>query len=82
MKPSYDDLTITITDDRPASGMWHTGPNPCWVTVKHNPTGTMARCYHRSQFRARESAMACVELMLDAIDSTDKPEFIERIADK
>lgn len=73
------DLTITVTLDKPTSGMWHCGPNPSWVTVKHNPTQIMARAYHRSQHKAREIAMACVALMVeDARDDVCSfPEALE-----
>jgi len=70
------DLTITIDSDRPPSGMWHCGPNACWVTVKHNPTQIMARAFHRQQRKAREIALACVELMV-AECGTDTPQFPE-----
>ena len=58
------DYTVTCTPDKPQGGMWHCGPNAGWVTVKHHPTGIMARAYHRQQHKAREIALACVEMMV------------------
>lgn len=75
-----DSIRITVTADRPRGGMWHTGPNPCWVTVTHLPTMIEARAYHRSQHKAREMAMACVELMIaDARAEDDVCAFPEAL---
>lgn len=60
-----EELTVTTEIDRPKGGMCHTGPNPCWVTIKHHPTGVIAKAYHRQQHKARELAMACVEIMVE-----------------
>ena len=76
---SDDDYTVTITEDRPKGGAWHTGPNPCWVTVKHNPTGIMARAFDRQQHKAREIAMQCVRVMRAAYDG-EPPRFIDRVS--
>jgi len=70
------DLTVTVQEDRPKGGMWTNGPNPCWVTVKHHPTGIMARAYHSRQHKAREMALACVEMMV-ADCGVDGPQFPE-----
>ena len=72
---------IDITADRPTSGQWHCGPNPCWVTVTHLPTMAEARAYHRSQHKAREAAMACVELMIsDTMTEGDTCSYPEAIS--
>tara|TARA_R110000823_G_scaffold216748_3_gene346255 strand:+ start:1095 stop:1361 length:267 start_codon:yes stop_codon:yes gene_type:complete len=62
---------VDIVADRPSGGMWHCGPNPSWVTVTHLPTMTQARAYHRSPHKAREAALACVQLMLDDLLCAD-----------
>ena len=72
---------IDITADRPTSGQWHCGPNPCWVTVTHLPTMTEARAYHRSQHKAREAAMVCVQLMLsDTLTEGDTCSYPEALS--
>jgi len=74
------DFHISVVADRPASGMWHCGPNPSWVTVTHLPTMIQARAYHRSQHKAREMAMACVEMMIaDARAESDVCNFPEAL---
>jgi hypothetical protein len=79
---SDEDFVITVVDDRPPGGMWHCGPNPCWVTVKHVQTQIMARAYHRSQRKAREMAMACVEMMIaDARAERDSCNFPEALGE-
>ncbi len=79
MALSYDDLLIEITEDRPASGMWHCGPNAAWVAVTHIPTMISARAYDRHHRLARERAIACVELMVaDCRDA--ECQFPERVA--
>jgi len=55
---------VEVVPDRPSSGMLHSGPNPSCVTVTHLPTMTQARAYGRSQHKAREAAMTCVQMML------------------
>lgn len=60
-----DDLRIDVVEDRPDRGMWHCGPNAAWVTVTHLPTMISARALDQHQWGARETAMACVELMVD-----------------
>ncbi len=71
---------VEVTVDRPTSGMWHCGPNPSWVTVTHIPTMTQARAYHRSQHKAREAAMACVQMMLgDLLCENDQCSFPEAV---
>lgn len=66
-----DPETIKIVEcvpDKPKSGMWHCGPNPFWVTVEHIPTKMRVRVLHSSQWKARENALAALELILDASD--------------
>ena len=57
---------VDIVADRPSCG-----PNPSWVTVTHLPTMMQARAYHRSPHKAREAALACVQLMLDDLLCAD-----------
>lgn len=65
------DFTVELTVDKPKSGQWHCGPNAAWVTVTHVPTQISARAYHRQQFKAKEIAMACVELMVAESGETE-----------
>jgi protein subunit release factor A len=74
-----EDLKIEMTEDRPSGGMWHNGPNPCWVSVTHLPTMISARAYERSAHKAKSSAMACVEMMLSNA-ANDQCHFPERLA--
>lgn len=73
------DIRVECVVDKPTSGMWHNGPNPSWVTVTHIPTMITARAYDRSQHRARQSAMACVEMMVEAsqCDECSFPKLVE-----
>lgn len=77
LKP--EDLKVEGVDDRPKGGMWHNGPNPCWVTVTHLPTMICARAYGRSQHKARQAALACVEMMV-AEAGNDRCSFPERLS--
>ena len=78
----YDQFRVDVVADRPKGGMWHTGPNPSWVTVTHLPTMVQARAYHRSQHKAREAAMACVEMMLaDCLRAGDVCSYPEALGD-
>lgn len=56
---------VELVEDRPGSGMWHTGPNAAWVTVTHLPTMISARAFDLSHFAARKTAMACCEMMVE-----------------
>ena len=77
-----EQFRVDVVQDRPASGMWHCGPNPSWVTVTHLPTMTQARAYGRSQHKAREYAMSCVQMMLsDLCADGDVCSFPEALAD-
>ena len=58
------DFRIDIVYDKPKSGMWHCGPNNCWVTVTHIPTMTQARAYHKHDRTARINAMDAVQFMI------------------
>lgn len=77
MLPSKD-IKVECTEDRPASGMWHCGPNPAWVTVTHLPTMISARAYHRSHHKAMRAAMTCVEMLLEEAQ-VDKCHFSDRL---
>ena len=59
------DIRIDVVSDKPIKGMWHTGPNAAWVTVTHLPTMISARMFDEMQHKARDSALACVELMVE-----------------
>ena len=82
MSEAPDVFRVTIAVDRPSGGMWHCGPNASWVTVTHLPTMTQARAYHRSQHKAREAAMACVQMMVEDCqdDQCSFPDAADRIA--
>lgn len=60
-------IRVDLAHDKPSSGMWHCGPNACWVTVTHLPTLMQVRVYSgdRSQHQARNEAMTLMEMMLD-----------------
>ena len=75
-----EDIRIECVADRPESGMWHTGPNPSWVTVTHIPTMISARAYDLSQHKALRAAMACVEMLVEESRS-DRCSFPERITE-
>lgn len=68
-------------EDRPASGMWHCGPNAGWVTVTHLPTMISARAFDQSQHHARQTAMACCEMMVEQSRLT-KCQFPDRLAER
>ena len=76
------DVVINIVEDRPASGMWHCGPNACWITVTHLPTKAQVRVYSggvKSQHRTRQNAMELLAMMI--AEHGDEPcMFPERIA--
>ena len=69
---------VDVQEDRPERGMWHCGPNSCWVTVTHMPTMISATAYSESQWKARNRAKACVEMML-AEEPDAAPRFLERM---
>jgi protein subunit release factor A len=60
------DYRVSLVEDRPSSGQWHCGPNAAWVTVTHLPTMISARAFDDSQSKARQTAMACCEMMVEA----------------
>ena len=64
-------FTVTGAQDKPTRGMWPSGPNPGWVTVRHNASGISATARHRQQHKAWQIARACVELMLAENDAGD-----------
>lgn len=59
-------IDVNCVEDRPLSGMWHCGPNPCWVTVTHVPTLTSIRIHsgYKSQHQTRAIAIELLELAL------------------
>jgi protein subunit release factor A len=69
---------VDIVEDRPEGGVWHCGPNACWVTVTHLPSGVSATAYHPYQHKAREYAMDAVKYML-ADDRVGLPAYRERM---
>ncbi len=73
-----DQVRIELTEDRPKGGAWHCGPNAGWVTVTHLPTMISARAFDQNQWKARESALACVEMMVDQ-SRLLKCQFPERV---
>jgi protein subunit release factor A len=79
MKLHPNDIRVDVVADKPKGGMWHTGPNPSWVTVTYIPTMTQARCYHDMQNKARDLAMACVELMVKDVGGGTACSFPEAI---
>ncbi len=72
------DYVVTLVEDRPLSGMWHTGPNATWVTVTHLPTMISACMFDERQWKAREAAMACCKMMVEE-SRLLKCQFPERI---
>jgi len=69
---------VDIQEDKPASGMWHCGPNAAWVTVTHLPTMISARAFDQSHHHARRAAKACCEMMVEQSRLT-KCQFPERL---
>lgn len=72
------DIKIDVVEDRPLKGMWHCGPNAAWVTATHLPTMISARMFDQYQHKARDAAIACVEMMVEQSRLT-KCQFPERI---
>lgn len=56
---------VELVEDKPASGMWHCGPNAAWVTVTHLPTMISARAFDQYHHAARQAAQACCEMMVE-----------------
>lgn len=69
---------VEFQEDRPASGMWHCGPNPAWVTVTHLPTMISARSFDSQHHKAKQAAQACCEMMVEQ-SRLSKCQFPERI---
>lgn len=74
------DIVVNIVEDRPASGMWHCGPNACWITVTHLPTMAQVRVYSgfKSQHQTRQSAMDLLAMMID-VHGDEPCKFPERM---
>ena len=70
---------VDIVEDRPASGMWHCGPNAAWVTVTHLPTMISARAFDQAHHHARQTAMDCCEMMVEQ-SRLLKCQFPDRLA--
>lgn len=70
---------VDMVEDRPASGMWHCGPNAAWVTVTHLPTMISARAFDQSHHHARQAAMTCCEMMVEQ-SRLLKCQFPDRLA--
>ena len=76
-----NDIRIDGVEDRPIGGMWHTGPNPSWITITHVPSMQSVRLFtgSRSQHLVRNDGMAVLELLVEAWDGT-QPRFPERVS--
>ena len=72
-------VVSSLVEDRPTNGMWHCGPNAAWVTVTHLPTMISARMFDDAQHRARETALACCQMMVEQ-SRLLKCQFPERLA--
>lgn len=61
------DTIVEVWEDKPKSGMWTCGPNPCWVRVTHKPTGSSVTVYSgpNSQNQARNGAFTALGLLLE-----------------
>jgi hypothetical protein len=70
---------VDLVEDRPASGMWHCGPNAAWVTVTHLPTMISARAFDTRHHEAKKAAQACCEMMVEQ-SRLLKCQFPERLA--
>ncbi|WP_136685683.1 hypothetical protein [Falsirhodobacter xinxiangensis] len=60
-------IRIEVAHDKPISGMWHCGPNPCWITATHLPTLASVRVYSggKGMHQARQAAVDLLEMMVD-----------------
>ena len=74
-----NEYVTLLIEDKPASGMWHCGPNAAWVQVTHLPTMISARAFDQSQHHARQAAKACCEMMVEQ-SRLLKCQFPERLA--
>ena len=74
------DVQIDCMEDRPASGMWHCGPNPFWITITHKPTGNSVRLYsgEKTQHKTMQEALEILELIL-SFSPDCVPSFPERL---
>lgn len=63
-----DLLVIQGSFDKPLTGMWHCGPNKCWVKITHLPTMISVRHYGKTQHKIKESALAVLEMLVDECD--------------
>lgn len=58
------DIKVEGSQDKPASGVWHNGPNNGWVKITHLPTMQSVTAYARIQHKARERALAVLEMLV------------------
>ena len=74
------EIRIDLTEDRPAAGMWHCGPNACWITATHINTGASVRvyCSDYNQYKARADAVSLLEMAVE-VSRDETPSFPERI---
>ena len=73
--------TVKITGEvmAHAHGAW-AGTRPCWWVATHEPTGLSVKWSDHcdvSQHKARDAAMACIELMIDGIGAQPIPVWKE-----
>ena len=69
--------TVKITSEvmAHAHGMW-AGMQPCWWVATHEPTGLSVKWSDHcniSQYKAREAAVTCLELMIALIGAQPIP---------
>lgn len=76
-----EDVKLEAVHDKPKSGMWHTGPNPCWITVTHIPTMCQVRLYSgdRIQNKVRDEALELLELAV-SFGRVENCSFPENVA--
>lgn len=64
-------IEIEVIEDKPERGMWHCGSNPAWVKITHIPTMASVTVYDEFQYKAREVAMSCLELIVNQSMKTE-----------
>lgn len=73
-----DDIHLSFIEDRPERGMWHCGPNNCWVEATHLPTMMSVRCYGRQSFKVKDTAISMLELLVSEFGD-DPASFPDRV---
>ena len=76
---SFEGYITEVIYDKPKSGMWHCGPNNCWVKVTHKETGISATAYNRLAYKARDSARAVVDMLIEDMGNLSEPTFLENL---